>query len=198
MAKPTRDEILLLAEDTKDLSGFDLRGLDLEGAPLARINFRNANLEGVSFKNADLTESEFRDARMVDADFTGARMHRAVLIGANIEGARFDEAMMKAAFLNGTHAAGTSFKNTELRAARIGVPKFQPHDPFGAVTTFEGADMAWCLFGTADLTGVDFRNANLSHAHLYESEIRGALLDGATMTGVRLKRQPREYATEES
>ena len=50
--------------------------------------------------------------------------------------------------------------------------------------------MTWCLFGEADLTGVDLRKANLSHAHMYETEMRNALLDGAVLTGVRLKRRP--------
>ena len=34
------------------------------------------------------------------------------------------------------------------------------------------------------------RNTNLSHAHMYETEIRSAMLEGADLTNVRLKRHP--------
>lgn len=196
MATMTRDQALLQAEKTRDLSRLDLSGLDLSDAMLDHVNFRDANLEGVNFRDADLTESEFRDANLSNADFTGAKMYRAVLIGADITNTVFDEAYLVGAFFNGTRAAGARFKRADLRAARMGVPQCRPEDPFTAVTTFADANMAWCLFGAADLTGVDFRGANLSHAHLYEAEIRGALFDEKTnLTGVRLKRQPREYAT---
>ncbi len=195
MEKLTREQVLLRAEAMMDLSGLDLSGIDLSGAELANIKFRDANLEGANLCEAVLTEAEFRDAKLGNADFTDAQMRRAVLIGADIQGACFDGANMVGVFLNGTHAAGASFKKADLRAARMGVPKCQPEDPFGAVTTFRGANMEWCLFGAADLTGVDLRDTNLTHAHLYESEIRAALLDGADLTEVKLKRQPEEYAT---
>ena len=189
MEKLNREEALARAADTGDLTGVDLGGVDLSEAVLPRVDFRDANLEGTDFRNADLTEAEFRDAKLNGADFSGAKMERAVLIGAHIVGARFDGAHLVGAFLNGTTASGASFRKADLRAARIGVPKFQSDDPFAAAASFEGADMSWCLFGEAALTGVDLRNANLSHAHMYETEMRSALLDGADLTGVRLKRQ---------
>ena len=190
MAKLTREQALAQASESGDLSGVDLGGVDLSEVDLPSVDFRDANLEGTNFRGADLTESEFRDARMNDADFSGAKMARAVLIGAHIVGARFDGAHMVGAFLNGATAAGASFRKADLRAARIGVPNFQSDDPFAAAASFEGADMTWCLFGEVDLTGVDLRNANLSHAYMYETEMRSAMLDGADLTEVRLKRQP--------
>ena len=190
MEKLNRQEALTRAAETGDLTRIDLGGVDLSETNLVRVDFRESNLEGANFRNSELTEAEFRDATMNGADFSGAKMGRAVLIGAHIVGTRFDGAQMVGAFLNGTIASGASFRKADLRAARIGVPNFQPSNPFDAVTSFEGADMTWCLFGEVDLTGVDLRNTNLSHAHMYETEIRSAMLEGADLTNVRLKRHP--------
>ena len=190
MAKLTREQALAQASESGDLSGVDLGGVDLSEADLSSVDFRDANLEGTNFRGADLTESEFRDARMNDADFSGAKMARGSAHRGPHRGGQVRRRPYGRRLSQRRDRRGSQFRKADLRAARIGVPNFQSDDPFAAAASFEGADMTWCLFGEVDLTGVDLRNANLSHAYMYETEMRSAMLDGADLSEVRLKRQP--------
>jgi uncharacterized protein YjbI with pentapeptide repeats len=73
-------------DETPDLSGAGLRGLDLSGFDLSRADLRGADLRGAKFCNADLS----------GAHIEGANFFKAVLDGANLAGAFLTEAQ----FLN--------------------------------------------------------------------------------------------------
>jgi uncharacterized protein YjbI with pentapeptide repeats len=64
-------------DETPELSGAGLRGLDLSGFDLSRANLRGADLRGTKFCNANLS----------DAHLEGANFFKAVLDGANLTGA---------------------------------------------------------------------------------------------------------------
>jgi uncharacterized protein YjbI with pentapeptide repeats len=73
-------------DETPDLSGAGLRGLDLSGFDLSRADLRGADLRGTKFCDADLS----------GAHLEGANFFKAVLDGANLAGAFLTEAQ----FLN--------------------------------------------------------------------------------------------------
>jgi uncharacterized protein YjbI with pentapeptide repeats len=64
-------------DETPDLSGAGLRGLDLSGFDLSRADLRGADLRGTKFCDADLS----------GAHLEGANFFKAVLDGANLAGA---------------------------------------------------------------------------------------------------------------
>jgi uncharacterized protein YjbI with pentapeptide repeats len=64
-------------DQTPDLSGAGLRGLDLSGFDLSRADLRSTDLRGTNFCDADLSGTHFE----------GANFFKAVLDGANLGGA---------------------------------------------------------------------------------------------------------------
>src|SRR5258705_11688889 len=64
-------------DETPDLSGAGLRGLDLSGDDLSLVDLRSADLRGTKFCDADLSA----------AHLDGANFFKAVLDGANLAGA---------------------------------------------------------------------------------------------------------------
>src|SRR5216684_3566969 len=66
-------------DETPDLSGAGLRGLDLSGFDLSQADLRGADPRGAKFCNADLS----------GAHLDGANFFKAVLDGADLAGAFF-------------------------------------------------------------------------------------------------------------
>jgi len=73
-------------QETPDLSGVGLRGLDLSGFDLSHADLRRADLRGTNFSQANLSA----------AHLEGANLFKAVLDGADLAGAF----LYKAQFLN--------------------------------------------------------------------------------------------------
>src|ERR1700738_286793 len=73
-------------DETPDLSGAGLRGLDLSGFDLSRADLRGAGLRGTIFCDADLS----------GAHLEGANFFKTVLDGADLAGAFLTESQ----FLN--------------------------------------------------------------------------------------------------
>jgi uncharacterized protein YjbI with pentapeptide repeats len=67
-------------DETPELSGAGLRGLDLSGFDLSWANLRGADLRGAKLCDADLSE----------AHLEGANFFKTVLDGANLAGAFLD------------------------------------------------------------------------------------------------------------
>src|SRR5215469_2139297 len=80
------DEWRAKFNETPDLSGAGLRGLDLSGFDFSRADLRGADLRGTKFCEADLSGTHLE----------GANFFKAVLDGANLAGAFLTEAQ----FLN--------------------------------------------------------------------------------------------------
>jgi hypothetical protein len=71
-------------DETPDLSGAGLRGLDLSGYDLSRADLRGADLRGTRFCDADLS-----GAHLEGANFFKAVLDRANLSGGFLTGAQF-------------------------------------------------------------------------------------------------------------
>jgi uncharacterized protein YjbI with pentapeptide repeats len=93
-------------DETPDLSGAGLRGLDLSGFDLSRAALRGADLRGTKFCDADLS----------GAHLDGANFFKAVLDGANLTGAFLTEAQ----FLNCAQLIATRNWQSALRDETLG------------------------------------------------------------------------------
>jgi uncharacterized protein YjbI with pentapeptide repeats len=102
-------------DETPDLSGAGLRGLDLSGFDLSRADLRSADLRGAKFCNADLS----------GAHIEGANFFKAVLDGANLAGAFLTEAQfLNCAQLVGSWNWESAFRDETL-ACGASIPKRQ-------------------------------------------------------------------------
>ncbi|EAY27808.1 pentapeptide repeat-containing protein [Microscilla marina] len=109
------------------------KALDLRHAQLSALDLSNLNLKNYIFKGAVCTNVDFKSADLSDVEFTGAvfkhcfmkgvQMQRAVLNGVTFEqankmdGARMQNAQMKAAYLNGVSLQGADMSNVALEGA---------------------------------------------------------------------------------
>jgi uncharacterized protein YjbI with pentapeptide repeats len=69
-------------DETPDLSGAGLRGLDLSGFDLSRADLRGADLRGTKFCDADLSGAHLEGANFFKAVLDGANLARAFLTEA--------------------------------------------------------------------------------------------------------------------
>ena len=69
-------------DQTPDLSGAGLRGLDLSGFDLAHADLCGADLRGTKFCDADLSGTHFEGANFFKAMLDGANLGGAFLGGA--------------------------------------------------------------------------------------------------------------------
>jgi uncharacterized protein YjbI with pentapeptide repeats len=68
--------------ETPDLSGAGLRGLDLSGFDLSRADLRGADLRGTKFCEADLSGARLEGANLFKAVLDGANLGEAFLTSA--------------------------------------------------------------------------------------------------------------------
>ena len=71
----------------RNLSGFELVGVDLSGADCSRFDFSHSVLSDADFSFADCSDSNFSYANLAKAKFRGATLDRANFDGANLTGA---------------------------------------------------------------------------------------------------------------
>ena len=69
-------------DETPDLSGAGLRGLDLSGFDLSRADLRNADLRGTNLSQANLSGAHLERANLFKAVFDGADLGGAFLYEA--------------------------------------------------------------------------------------------------------------------
>jgi uncharacterized protein YjbI with pentapeptide repeats len=177
----------VLVEDSKSdrpmralsLRGRDLRDALLINADLRRADFSGSDLSGAKLDGAKLSEARFgcmdRGRSVESGTLFGTRedtppplnrsldsctwLAGASLVGADLQGAKFDDARLLGASLIQAQAAGASF----IRAVLPGA-----------------------LFFGAMLEGTSFENAILVGAHLHSANLQGAVLNAALLDGASL------------
>lgn len=91
---------------------------DLSGANMQQAIFTEANLNKAKLAGADFQRARFVRAILDEADFTGARMQLAVLRTVGAIQARFTNADLRGAEVDGNFGAA-DFKNADLRGADL-------------------------------------------------------------------------------
>src|ERR1700738_968164 len=71
-------------DETPDLSGAGLRGLDWSGFDLSQADLRGADLRGTKFCDADLSGAHLEGANFFKAALDGANLDGAFLNGAQL------------------------------------------------------------------------------------------------------------------
>ncbi len=110
-------ETMLLAGETLELSGHDLRGADLSGLDLTGANLSYARLDGASFRRTVLVGAILWAASAQTADFTAADLTNANLATTDLTGSSLDDAVLVGASLLGTQLSGTSQTGADFTGA---------------------------------------------------------------------------------
>ena len=173
--------------DDANLRGADLTGSRLRRARLPRANLSDALLEGCVLKDvfgqaleasdavlseADLSGADLRDASLPRADLSGSILHATVLTGANLAEASLEGAIGIRADLSGAN----------LRLLRAGGGCRFP----GALAV--GASAAESVWEEGDLTGMDFRDAELTGANFCYAVLKRVTLTRAGLEFARLRK----------
>ena len=186
-AKPTREQIVALAEQCKNEKrrmdlvaefGADFAGLDLSG-----VDFRGyhavgyaTNLRGANFSNSKSQRAQFGSAVLDGADFTGADLERASFVTASL----------KQATLLQVNLRGTSFYQSDLSGVKLARADLSSSAITGSI--FSGADLSDAVLSGAknEYWWNDFRTANLTRANLSGLDLNGARFDGAVLNSADL------------
>ncbi len=120
---------------------------------------------------------DLTDAVLVRADLTGAKLTGALLIRANLRdadltGAHLDGADLTGADLGGTDLTGAHLEGTTLSKADLGDVRGLGRAHLDKAN-LSGAKLRW-----VDLTGAHLEGADLTGAHLERADLSGADLGG--------------------
>jgi uncharacterized protein YjbI with pentapeptide repeats len=134
-----------------DLLGAILEGANLQNAVMTRSTLMGASLININARHADCTEVDFRGANFRNADFTAANLTRAdVRDVRNFNMATYQGAVLRDIYFKGMDLLNADFESADLR----------------------GADLR-----ETNLKGVNFQGANLK-----DTDLKAACLGGATLT----------------
>jgi len=139
---------------------------------------------------------DLTDAVLIRADLAGAKLGGAVLTGAHLEGADLSEAGLSGAVLTGAHLEGADLSEAALggRADLTGAHLDKAKLPgaklqWGILTgaRLGGATLSYADLEEADLSEADLSGANLSHADLERADLSEADLSGADLSDADLR-----------
>jgi uncharacterized protein YjbI with pentapeptide repeats len=160
-----------------DLSKVVLRDADLSHSDLRETKFyvadlSGANLVGANLENANLYGAKLKSCSLERANFSNANLFGANLGGAEIKECTFDNAFMAQASLK---QVTVKSKFLAIRIARnANVTSFRSADLSGA--DFREADLSWAT----TLQGADLKRARFGGAKLSGADLRGADLSDVT------------------
>jgi uncharacterized protein YjbI with pentapeptide repeats len=139
-------------------------------------------------------------------DFTGAHLRGAVLLGADLRGAKFGCDItgpqsrctdLRDAWLKWTQMEGVSLDRTQLQGASLAEARLQGASLRGAQlegaildsvqllgASLDGADLRGAWLDNAWLQGASFEGARLVGASFNFAQLQGAVLDSAQLQGV--------------
>ena len=172
---PSRDEILAIASQTRNVSGMDLSGMDLSGQ----------NWVGVDLSQTDLGKANLSGTNLTGANLTGANLAEANLTGVDLTRANLDQADLDAAILAGATLKWTSLNGTTL--CRLALAGLDFSGSKGRQPDFSGADLAKASFIDAEFYAADFSGCNLTDALCVGIRIERADFDGAKAPGINFE-----------
>jgi uncharacterized protein YjbI with pentapeptide repeats len=152
---------------------------DFSARKLPGLTGTSLIFQSVNFSGCELRRLHLRDVRFVQCDFSNAILRgfeatRVEFIDCRLTGVAAVECRWQDVLIEGCEAAYSRFADARFRACEFRSTNFAESD-------FRGAD-----FGTDHATGghgclfsqCSLQRADLSHAKLYETDLRGANLDG--------------------
>ena len=150
-------------------------------APKPRV-FENADLRNHDFTGADLDGATFRQAHLQGANFTRAKLRGAVFEGADLTDAKFIDAQLQGAQFATATFDGVDFTGAQLQGADLG--------GYLRGVTLARANLVGVLFGfgaETELQGADLTGALLTGVDFGRAQLQGATLKGASLRRADLR-----------
>lgn len=175
--------------ESADLSAANLEGAKLDRARLGRADFTGANGRRSSWQGASGARAGFSDGDWSEARFTGAELGEASFLAARIDHAVFDDAKLPEVRLYDAVGEGVSFVGADLRGARANEARLPRADLRGVsapASVWDEAELRESRWAGADLSGACLNDAMLEGALMRNCKLRSAQLRGASLGGASL------------
>lgn len=156
---------LLIANQSGNLDGLPLEGLDLSGNTLQRVSFKRAkaaklnlslaDVTSANFNFANLTEANLQNVNALGATFEGASLDLCKAQNANFTNCRFSDMEIKSAHFENAVFVGCRFENVKFINSYFNGANFQKSnfiDVFVDGSKFLKAD-----FSGIDMSGISWR-----------------------------------------
>lgn len=169
-----------------DLNRCDLSHKDFRGFNLTGANLSYANLAGTALKDAVLTDANLTDANLSEANLENATLKNATISGASVEGIILTRVDLSSVDISGIE----SFNRANLQRV-----VFPPEAQLSGVTFIDadlshasviGANLEFADFTRAALYRTDLTRANLKEATFRQASMNGVKLDGANLQSANL------------
>lgn len=145
-------------------------GLDLSDTEIEDITFTKCSFLKTSFRSATIISTRFKNCALAACDFRFARLEDSRFDTCNGTNATFADATASAVTIVGCKMSGAILKG--LRTLDLTLDQ----------TIFDSADLTGLNLKNQQVTGADFTNANLSGANL-----SGAIFTDCTFVGTELR-----------
>jgi uncharacterized protein YjbI with pentapeptide repeats len=142
-------------ENQRQREGLDLRGADLSSTDLSRLP--------LACTQAGLTGDAWFYASPEQARSAAANLDHVILIGAHLEGAKFNNAILKGANLYQVYLEGAEFKYAVLEGAYLNESR-----------------LGGASFTGSHLEGTDLRRAHLEGISTLPTNLRNVFFDNTT------------------
>jgi uncharacterized protein YjbI with pentapeptide repeats len=171
------------------LEGADLSGADVSHSCLSRARLPLASLEKFRADDADLSHADLTAVRAAHSSWIGANLEEACLEGAVLTGASFQAANLTAAVFAGADLQRANFSKAELRGADFSsadlrealLARLRLREANFRAACFAGANLAHCDLEGMELAGANFHSAKLTYALLTDAVLKEANFQGARL-----------------
>ena len=191
--------------DGLDFSDCDFSGFDFSDMEFYFVDFSGADLTNAIFSNSQMTHHNFQNVEAEGVDFSEAYIYMSDFSGANLETADFDQAIISGTNVAGSSLIGATFDESEISDFYGDSVDMRDVDMSSASLRYAGLlELETCpsslpeqwecieqnLVGptarliNADLSNIDFGNANLTESALIGANLSNSNLENATLTNI--------------
>lgn len=187
------------------MDGANLYQADFSGTDLRNVNLGNCNALQAKFVQARFDQSSSKDGIFIESDLSGSTLdgviwEKAVFIKAKLNDSQAHEADLRECVFAEVEANECDFSGTDLRGViavqsnfinllAVGVQAIGSGWAQSNLTgaDFRRAELQQAGFMDARLDGADLSYANLHRAILLNASLRGSCLDGAQLFEASLR-----------
>lgn len=168
-------------EPLKDLPlvGADLAGCELAGANLCDCNLTNAKLAGANLAGARLCGAKLVAADLIEADLRGADLTQTDVSRAQLDRAKLEGALLDDANFTGAVGRGARFDRT--KGGRVIFSQGKWTD-----ASFVDAELPGCDLSSSELDGASLARANVTGGRFVDARGARVGLDGARLCDANL------------
>lgn len=165
-----------------NLSKASLIGASLNKAVLIDTNFNRANLSRAQIRDANLTRADLGGAELIETDFFRSKLIETDLIGANMQRANLNLAVLNKAMLIKADLSEANLNEASLVGTLLSEATMIRAELIRANLTH--ATLIETNLSRANLVGATLRETNLQQACLVKANMENATISGCRIYGI--------------